>query len=169
MRYRRIHIVGGPGSGKSRVAKRLSATYGIDAYDLDDLFWDRSANNYGTRAAEEDRNLALKNILKNKSWIIEGVYYQWLSQAFKEADLIIILITPVWIRHWRIFKRFIKRKLGLIPSKKESLRDFWMLVKWNHKFDSDNLIRIREFISDHKNKVVECKGFEKTLTVLKAI
>jgi hypothetical protein len=112
------------------------------------------------------RNNALDNILKEESWIVEGVYYRWVAQAFKDADLIIILTTSKWIRHLRISRRFIKRKLGIMSSKKEKLRDFKDLVKWNHKFDSDNLIRIRKFISDHENKIVECKEIQDVLKII---
>jgi hypothetical protein len=66
----------------------------------------------------------------------------------------------------RISRRFIKRKLGIMSSKKEKLRDFKDLVKWNHKFDSDNLIRIRKFISDHENKIVECKEIQDVLKII---
>ena len=156
MKNRKIHIIGGPGSGKSYIASKLSHLYDIKSYDLDDLFWDRLSNDYGTKARDEDRNNALDKILKEESWIIEGVYYRWVEQAFNDADLIIILTTPKWIRLLRISRRFIRRKLGIITSKKERLRDFWDLVKWNQKFDSDNLIRIRKFISEHESKIVEC-------------
>ena len=80
MKYRKIHIIGGPGSGKSYIAKKLSTLYNIKAYDLDDLFWD--------------------------------------------------------------------------------------LVEWNQKFDTDNLIRIRKFISDHANKIVECNKNQDILSII---
>lgn len=35
-----IHIVGGPGSGKSYLAARLSKELETDHYGLDDIFWD---------------------------------------------------------------------------------------------------------------------------------
>jgi len=166
MQYRKIHIVGGPGSGKSYIARKVSTLYDIHTYDLDDIFWDRVSNDYGTKASEEVRNTALNKILERESWIVEGVYYSWLSRAFKDANLIIILTTSKWIRHWRISKRFIKRKLSIMPTKKETLRDFWDLVKWNHKFDTDNLIRIREFISDHQSKIFECRKVQDILKIL---
>jgi len=45
----RIHVVGGPGSGKSFVAGELSGRLGVPPYDLDDLFWHRSASRFGIR------------------------------------------------------------------------------------------------------------------------
>ena len=169
MKYRKIHIIGGPGSGKSYIAEKISTLYNIEAYDLDDLFWDRHTNDYGTKARDEDRNSALDRILKQESWIIEGVYYRWVEQAFNDADLILILTTPKWLRHLRISQRFIRRKLGIMTSKKEKLRDFWDLVKWNQKFDTDNLIRIRKFISNHENKVVECKKNQDIPSIIDSI
>ena len=166
MQYSKIHIIGGPGSGKSYIARKLSTLYNINAYDLDDIFWDRLTNDYGTKAREADRNTALSEILKKESWIIEGVYYRWVSQAFKDADLIIIITASKWIRHWRISKRFIRRKFGIFTSKKETLSDFLELVKWNQKFDSDNLIRIRNFISDHESKVFECRDIRDILRII---
>jgi adenylate kinase family enzyme len=45
----RIHLIGGPGSGKSYVAAALSARFDVPAYELDELFWERSATSYGVR------------------------------------------------------------------------------------------------------------------------
>lgn len=166
MRYRKIHIIGGPGSGKTFSADKLSKMHNIPTYDLDDVFWDRATNDYRKRATETERNQALANILINEAWIIEGVYYRWLVQSFKDADLIVILIPSVWIRHKRIITRFAKRKLRTINSKKESLSDLWELIKWNHKFDKENIIRIRDFIHQHEEKTVVCKGLQDLLNCI---
>jgi adenylate kinase family enzyme len=56
VRYHRIHVLGGPGSGKSFVAAKIAASYGIAAYDLDELFWDPAAPTYGVRADPEKRD-----------------------------------------------------------------------------------------------------------------
>ena len=55
MRYRKIHIIGGPGSGKSTIAPKMAATYHLPTFDLDDLFWDRNATHYGVKASDEKR------------------------------------------------------------------------------------------------------------------
>ena len=75
---RRIHIIGGPGSGKSYTARRLSHLFAIPAYDLDELFWDRAAPRYGVRAPETERDTRLATIIQGPAWVIEGVYYGWL-------------------------------------------------------------------------------------------
>lgn len=42
----KIHIVGGGGSGKTFLAERLSREYGIQHYDLDDIYWDNELDNW---------------------------------------------------------------------------------------------------------------------------
>lgn len=74
----RIHIIGGPGSGKSYAARYLSLRLGIPAYHLDVLFWDSAAQSYGVRASDEDRDAKLMAITNKAAWVIEGVYYRWL-------------------------------------------------------------------------------------------
>jgi adenylate kinase family enzyme len=77
----RIHIIGGPGSGKTYAARRLSHRLGTPAYDLDDLFWDSAALNYGVRASDAERDIKLMSITGEDTWIIEGVYYRWLRPS----------------------------------------------------------------------------------------
>jgi adenylate kinase family enzyme len=59
VRYQRIHIIGGSGSGKSTVRAKLAAEFGIPVYDLDDLFWDNPAPAYDTQADPARRDQAL--------------------------------------------------------------------------------------------------------------
>ncbi len=154
---RKIHIIGGPGSGKSYIASEISVAYNIAVFDLDEVFWDRAADRYGTKASEEQRDAALSDILEHDTWVIEGVYYSWLARSFETADLIIILRPSVWVRDWRILNRFLKRKLGLVISKKESLADLWRLLKWNHGYDSDHPPRACASIQHLSHKTVYCQ------------
>ena len=130
MKHRKIHIVGGPGSGKTYSSKKLQLSTSLIAYDLDQVFWDQSENTY-VRASEELRSGKLHTILSNESWIIEGVYYKWLEKSFYDADVIVILNPPVIKRQWRIFKRFITRKFLLGDFRKETFSSFLELWRWN--------------------------------------
>lgn len=168
MRYRKIHIIGAAGSGKTFVAAKLSEAYGIETFDLDDIFWDNRAGGYGVMAPDDERDEALERILERGSWIIEGVYSSmWIMRSFEEADIIIVLMTPLWLRDYRILRRFIKRKLGLMPSKKkETLRALFRLVKWNHRFESWNLPLVRCMVDGLDCKSVDCRTLEEVFAAL---
>jgi adenylate kinase family enzyme len=153
----RIHIIGGPGSGKSYAARHLSHRLGVPAYDLDDLFWDSTAQNYGVRAPDADRDAKLMSITDAAAWIIEGVYYHWLRPSFERADIIFVLRPNVFLRDWRILKRFVSRKFGILGTKKERVLDLCHLIQWNHNYDGDNLQRAMNFIRDFEDKVVNCR------------
>ena len=153
----RIHIIGGPGSGKSYAAHQLSSMLDIPAYELDDLFWDRSAPRYGVRASQTERDARLATITQEATWVIEGVYYGWLRLSFERADRIFVLRSNVLLRDWRIVKRFVSRKFGIMPTKRESVLDLYRLIEWNHQYDADNLRRALEFIQEFEHKIVACR------------
>jgi adenylate kinase family enzyme len=160
----RIHIIGGPGSGKTYAARHLSHLLGVPAYDLDDLFWDNAARSYGVRASDANRDAKLMSITDEATWIIEGVYYRWLNPSFERADIIFVLRPNVFVRDWRILKRFVSRKFGIIPSKKESVLDLYRLIEWNHKYNDDNLKRAMDFIREFEHKIVACRCADDLLT-----
>lgn len=162
----RIHIIGGPGSGKSYAAFALSARFGVTAYDLDDLFWDRSVPGYGVRAPNTVRDQRLASIVARDGWIIEGVYYGWLAPSFAAADLIIALTPSILVRHWRVITRFVRRELGQIPSKKEeSLANLWRLLRWSHTYDARHLAQARNAVTALGRPWVECQTLEDVFSV----
>ena len=149
----KIHIIGGPGRGKTYLAKRLSLELGIVHYDLDDLQWDNTQNNYGTKRDPSERDALLSEILQKENWIIEGVYYAWCSQCFAEADKIYLLEVPRSTYRFRIIRRFIRRKLGMEKGKKETLKSLRALLKWADKYQKENLVAIKEILKAYPEKV----------------
>ncbi|EKA5638242.1 DNA topology modulation protein FlaR [Vibrio vulnificus] len=167
MQYHKIHIIGGPGSGKTYSAKKLQQATNLTAFDLDEVFWDQSQNSY-IRASEELRTEKLNIILECDNWIIEGVYYKWLDRSFQNADVIIILNPPLIKRQWRILKRFLVRKFFLGDFRKETFSSFIELWRWNSKFDVDNMVRITNFTSKYKNKIVYCSSYDEIKRIINA-
>jgi len=165
----RIHIIGGPGSGKTFAAQQLSRRLGVPAYDLDDLFWDSSAQSYGLRATEADREAKLMAIVQEAAWIVEGVYYSWLRPSFERAHVIFALRPNVILRDYRIVKRFVGRKLGMMSTKREGIPDLLRLLSWNHRYDADNLERAIAFIGGLQREVVICDSANVLLDHAEAI
>ena len=150
----KIHIIGCSGTGKTYLAERLSNKYNIPHYDLDNIYWDNSFQKYGIKIEIEKRDKLLQDILEEDSWIIEGIYYKWLEQSFKNADIIYILDLPKYIYKFRIIKRFIKRKLKLETSKKETLKSLLELLKWTDKFQNENMKEIIKILENIKKKSI---------------
>ena len=145
----KIHIIGGPGSGKSYSAGILSEKYSLPLLDLDTIFWENRSSHFGVRANPLERNKALDVFLVQNAWIVEGVYHAWLSSSFRKADLIIALTTSVWLRDIRVSRRFLMRKLGLALSKKKgTFKGLVNLLKWSHGYNRQNLEPARSFIKD---------------------
>ena len=150
----KIFIIGGPGSGKTFLAKKLSAEYGIPHYDLDDLFWDNTAAVYGTKRDPIERDALLNRILAENDWIIEGVYYAWCGRCFAEADSVRFLNVPRRVYRRRIIRRFIRRKLGIEKGKKETLRSLRDLLKWADRYREKNTVEIRKILCAYSDKVI---------------
>jgi adenylate kinase family enzyme len=164
----RIHIIGGPGSGKTYVASLLAERFGIRHQDLDEFFWDNDSPGYGVRAETNERDRKLAAALAGDGWIVEGVYYQWVGASFDQADIIIALVPSMWVRHFRIVRRFILRKFNRLPNKKETLRDLWKLILWGHAYDRKNLTQAREFIGKRGRKIVTCRSLDEAVKAIKA-
>lgn len=137
----KIRIIGGSGSGKTTLGKKISKEFNIPHFDLDDIFWDNHSSTWGKKTIPEERTRLLEEILKNKYWIIEGVYFgAWVKKTFDEADQVIILSPNIFLQHYRIILRWLKRKLGLISSKKkETLKGLIELLLWNHRYNKNEI------------------------------
>ncbi|MGY0694980.1 hypothetical protein ACW2QC_19815 [Virgibacillus sp. FSP13] len=162
----RLHIIGGAGSGKSYIAEQLSKKFNIPHYDLDHIFWDKNADEYGIKAPPTVRDNNLKEIVEQPAWIIEGVYFKWLDPSFALADHIFILNTPVAIQEERIWSRYKKRKAGVLPStKNETIQSVKKLIDWNKKYNHDflpNFVRN----NDYKGKMIQLENNENIFNYL---
>ena len=150
----KIHIIGCSGTGKTYLARKLSEKYNIQHFDLDDIQWDNSADGYGLKMPVNKREELLKRILSQESWIIEGVYYAWVTESFQRADVIYVLDIPSYIYKYRIIMRFIKRKLGIEKGKKETFKSVYNLLKWTNKYQNNNLKEIKKILEQYASKVV---------------
>ncbi|WP_433752997.1 hypothetical protein [Paenibacillus amylolyticus] len=158
----RIRIIGSCGSGKSTLAKELSDQYGIPCYELDNLIWDRSAENL--RYPETVRDESVQSIVSSEAWIIEGAQCKdWTLKSIQEADLIFVLAPNVFVRDYRIIKRFVLSRMGLQPwNYKQSFKNLGkMIVKWNHQYNIEEVIctinenRKTATITKNKKQVIQ--------------
>ncbi|MEK3797111.1 AAA family ATPase [Peribacillus sp. FSL H8-0477] len=132
----KIHIIGSVGSGKTTLAKKLSKTFSIPLYEIDNVVWKRDKSG-DSRRTEEERKAYFTRILQTDTWIVEGVHNEeWVAPSFEMAEVIIFLDTNYSVRTYRIIKRFILQKLRIEPSNyKPTLPIFFKMFKWNRYFE----------------------------------
>ncbi|BAK16347.1 adenylate kinase [Solibacillus silvestris StLB046] len=157
--YKRIHIIGSVGSGKTTLAKEISSWLDIPYYELDNVVWIRLESG-DIRRTEQEREEYLNSILQSDSWIIEGIHNEdWVSDCFHNADLILFLDTKYSIRTYRIIKRYLKQKLRIekanyIPT----LAIFFKMFKWNRYFEEVGKINFFNKYGVYKDKIEVIKN-----------
>ncbi len=162
----KLYITGGPGSGKTFLSRNLSKKYNINLMELDDIFWD---NEYKMEN-EDKRNNKLKNFLdNNKEWIIEGTYYDWLTNVFEQCDKIIFINSNSIIRDYRIISRFIVAKFDKNNKKKENIKNLIHMISWNHNYENKIKNNLLNFIKPFENKFIFLKDKNKIQNIEKFI
>lgn len=87
MPYRKIVILGGPFTGKSWLAGRLTELMGARAFDLG--------------APGADAGALVEEALRAQAWIIEEHREQPDARALDAADLVVLVQAPAWLRALR--------------------------------------------------------------------
>ncbi len=125
--YKRIRIVGGPGSGKSYLGKKLSKAWNLPLISTDDMHFTDDDIDFTKHRTEKERIKMMKDFCNKKQWIIEGSSTSpWSQISFNKADLIIFLNVPRWKQIFRITRRSLFEK----NKKKETFFGWLQLVRW---------------------------------------
>ncbi len=100
----KIHILDGPGSGKTTLAQELSEKFHIPHFDLEQIGWRRG--DQSVAYIEEATTIA-----EQPDWITEGIFLMWTDPLLYHADYIILLDVSWPVAAWRIIVRHIVKSL----------------------------------------------------------
>ena len=151
----KIHIFGGPGSGKTTLATKLSEELNIHHYDLDKIRYKEEDEDYRLTEDEKIRDEKLKKILSKKKWITEGSYTNFARPCFEKAEKIIFLEPSMLVTNYRIIKRLILHKLGIkkLP-KKQRWGSLAEIIRWNYTFNYQRLPKLKERLKPIRHKII---------------
>ena len=165
---KRIYILGTSGSGKTFVGKILSRKLDIPFYDSDDVMFIKK---FTKTRSKEKRKLMLSKIAKKSKWIIDGRSSDWSRDPMKKSDLIIWLQPNIFIRSYRILKRYYSRKNN--SKYQEDIKSLFKLLKysWSYKLNGreSGFIKTKKFIEENKLNPVIIKSNNKLNKFLKEI
>lgn len=89
--YKKIAVIGCPGSGKTTFSKQLATITKLPLYQLDLIYWKSDA----THLSRSEFKQKQKEIVSNDEWIIDGNFKRTLEIRIKNAELIYFLDLPV--------------------------------------------------------------------------
>lgn len=153
----KILITGIVASGKTTLARELSAKYGIPHYEGDSIAWGFQGEKRYKRTNEEQAAI-IERINSCDDWIVEGTNRESQKILYEYADKIIFLDTPLAVRKFRIVSRFIKQRCGIERCNyKPSWQMLKMMFKWTNDFEQKRE-NFEELLMEYKDKLIWIKS-----------
>ena len=138
---KRITIVGGPGTGKTTLAEKLSKIFNLPVIHIDAINY----NPNWTKIEKEKRDKLILEKIKNERWISDGNYSSTLKERMEKSDLII------WLDYsgLDIIKGVLSRRIKNINKEKQEIPGCKERISWEF-FKYAVTYRRKE-----RNKIVE--------------
>ena len=148
---KRIHICGTYGSGKTTLAKELSKLLKIPYYSFDDI---KYIVKYTKKRPVSERKAIVKKIASKSKFITEGAWSGYGEEAFKKADLVILIKTKPSRCVYQVIKRYIKGDRSIKNDMKTALIIMKKAFIYYYTKDPISYNAHMELIKKHKKKYI---------------
>ncbi|WP_225753261.1 hypothetical protein [Actinotalea sp. Marseille-Q4924] len=105
----RILVLGRTGSGKTTLARRLSASLGVPHVELDALFFGADFSTVPLPVLRERTSA----VIAGERWVIDGNKRATRDLVWPRADTVVWLDYPLVVTAWRLGKRGLRRASAL--------------------------------------------------------
>ena len=147
----KISIIGGPGTGKTTLARNLGDVLNLPVYHLDGI---NHLENWKKRDTKQRDKMILERASKDK-WVIDGTYRGTLETRIQKSDLIIFLNYSTIFKTKSIITRYLKtrgKERPEIPGCKEKIT--WDFLKFTIEWNRKKRKQIKEMLERNKNKEI---------------
>ena len=143
--FKRILIIGCPGSGKSTFARAMQEITRIPLFHLDMLYWNPDKTTVEKSVFLE----RLSDVLQKDRWIIDGNYSSTMELRIQACDTIIFLDYPVELCLEGIRERRGKARNDMPWIETEEDEEFTQFVK---DFHHQSRPQITELLGKYSDK-----------------
>jgi adenylate kinase family enzyme len=146
----RILVYGVTGSGKTRLAERISDATGIPWHAVDELTWEPG----WIEVPDSEQRRRIAAICTGERWVLDTAYGKWLDIPLAHVELIVALDFPRWLSLSRLIRRSVMRAVDGKPicnGNRESFRNIFSrrsIIGWHFRSFSRKRRRIRAWAAD---------------------
>ena len=171
---KRVHVTGGPGSGKTTLARGVARVLDAPLYELDAILLEAGDNIAQVTLGQRPPHLAAQ-----EAWVSDGVYFGWAAPFLESAHLIVCLDTPWRVAGYRILMRHIRAELSRnnpFPGWGRLSRFLRWSYRYYHEGNPDSLdalgvpetrsVRMRA-LEQYRDKLVTCYTTSDTARLLR--
>lgn len=133
----KLDIIGSVASGKTTLAREIPMKYQIPFYEKDNVVWERTPKGDRKRCSEEQDRI-FKEIIEGENWIVEGSPRKNLHESFACSDYIILLDVNTPTRLFRVFRRWIRQRIGKEKyNSKPTIKFLYYNIMWVFEFNAE--------------------------------